>query len=228
VTAEKPTPWTDPATYTPLVDIQAVRKQLEDLRGTETLYGPLTEPQVLTPALNPEKPLAFRVYGKPETQGSTKAFVIVDKKTKKHRAVITSDNTDLKPWRALVVKAAQAQMLAQYSVNGISKYDKLFDCPAFVVLDVILPRLASHPKTSRGKEPGPPTGKNDLDKHQRAIGDALADAGVLIDDGCICGWLPNKRYARLGEEPGVSVLVMRYDQRERYITINYDLLSSIS
>ena len=54
--------------------------------------------------------LEFFAAGKPEPQGSSKGFVITDKRTGKQRAIVTSDNAKLKPWRWSVQLAARLAM----------------------------------------------------------------------------------------------------------------------
>jgi Holliday junction resolvase RusA-like endonuclease len=57
------------------------------------------------------------------------------------------------------------------------------------------------------------TGKPDVSKLLRAVEDSLTDAGVWGDDSQVVGYagfpLTCKRFARLGEEPGVIIRVWR-------------------
>ncbi len=50
-----------------------------------------------------------------------------------------------------------------------------------------------------------PTQPPDLDKLVRAIGDALTDAGVWLDDAQVVGWSAWKRRTAPGEPEGVSI-----------------------
>jgi Holliday junction resolvase RusA-like endonuclease len=135
-----------------------------------------------------------RVIGEPKTQGSTRAFMPKGGRF----PVVTHDSKKLMPWRN-----AMASTFVQ-ATSGISR--PIFSGPVEVEVDVILPRLKTMPKTVKGAKRWP-TGKSDLDKHQRAVGDALKDATILCDDGQICAWKSLKRYAEIGEPPGVLVSV---------------------
>lgn len=138
------------------------------------------------------------VPGKPETQGSTRAFVVGK------RAVVTSDNKRLKPWRQAMHCAFYKLRDEVYDVPPLGT-GTLFTGPVCVVAWFVFPRLASHPKTAKGKQPGlPPL---DLDKLQRAVGDALTTAGVVSDDRIIGQWVALKRYGDIGEPCGVHVEV---------------------
>ena len=161
--------------------------------------------------------LIFRctVEGKPRTQGSSRAFVV------KGRAVITSDNVNLKPWRRAmhdafdrercqlceacpqIADAARAPDPAQaWGAPAI-----LFYGPVVVLSEFVLPRLAAHPKTAKGRVPGPPVTALDLDKLGRALHDSLKTAHVYYDDAQVVEIVSSKRYAALGEAPGVVVTV---------------------
>ena len=54
--------------------------------------------------------LEFFAPGVPQQQGSSKGFVITDKRTGRQRAIVTSDNAKLKPWRWSVGYAARLAM----------------------------------------------------------------------------------------------------------------------
>lgn len=169
------------------------------------------------PPANPDTILQVRVTGTPKTQGSMRAYAIEGKvdatgNVSRPRAVVVPDNkVDLKEWRA-AVKAA-----ASLARSDARIAPPVWGCAVFIHLEIILPRLASHPKTPRGKEPDPPTGRGDLDKHQRAIGDALVDAGILRDDGPVVAWFPRKRFAKLGEKPGAEIAIMPYYKLGNYL-----------
>lgn len=141
----------------------------------------------------------FDVYGIPESQGSARAFV------RGGKAVVTSANDKLRPWRDLVTASAVAA-----KGDGWAPFDKA------VTLEVTfyLPRPKSAPKT---RDILPVTGK-DLDKMLRAVGDSLTNAAVVVDDSRITTIVTHKAYAvgphlkfydpRIHRaEPGAHVLV---------------------
>lgn len=109
--------------------------------------------------------IAFTVYGMPVPQGSMKTFVPKNAR----RAIITSDNLKLKPWRQQVSETAIAVMACESvaTVNrpgGVEVYvDFFFDRPVSVSKKVF------HKTT-----------KPDLDKLLRGILDALT--GVAYED----------------------------------------------
>ena len=107
--------------------------------------------------------LTFVVYGKPEPQGSTKAFIPRGWK----RPVITSDNKKMKPWRQQVAGTA-------INVPGMVLWKKKQGGIAMNLRFVFM-RPASLPKfwTIANKKP-------DADKLQRAIFDALT--GITYED----------------------------------------------
>jgi Endodeoxyribonuclease RusA len=173
--------------------------------------------------------LCVRVIGDPKTQGSMKGFVVRSAKTGNLRAVVTHDNAKMLPWRDKLIKAFMVAMPPDYYPGQEikAKYrpsdprhvpaskipaNAMFRDAVHVTLTIILPRLAKHPKTEKGNPVGYPTGKNDLDKHIRAVGDALTLAGVILDDGLICSWSARKRYAKLGEDSGARIGVFLMDE----------------
>lgn len=103
--------------------------------------------------------IEFTVYGTPRPQGSMRSFW----KPGMVRAVITSDNSKLKPWRQQITEMA-------LSLNAM----KIEVGPVRVELDFYF----SRPK-SAAKRIGM-TVKPDIDKLTRAIFDSIT--GVLIRD----------------------------------------------
>jgi Holliday junction resolvase RusA-like endonuclease len=112
--------------------------------------------------------LTIEVYGIPETQGSTRSFV------RGGRAVTTSDNSKLRPWRDTVTNATRDAV----ERRGWRRSS------AAVRVDVTfwLPRPASAPRT---RDVWPAKGK-DVDKMLRAINDSLTNAGAIVDDAQVC------------------------------------------
>ena len=114
--------------------------------------------------------MQFEVFGRPEPQGSSRAFV------HKGRAVVTSDNPNLKDWRNLISAAAREQM------NGLPPLDS----PVSVEVAFYLPR----PKSVKREEP---TVKPDLDKLVRAVLDGLTDI-IYRDDAQVTSVRASKHY----------------------------------
>lgn len=160
--------------------------------------------------------LSVRVVGVPATQGSAKGFVVTSKAGKSRAVVTHDDKKKLLPWRGEIVRVLRAARLvlghspaprAPAPPNDPSSDPPLFHGPVSVRCEFILPRLAGHPKTPRGRPvPLPSTGL-DLDKLQRSLGDALTESRVVRDDTQVCHWDATKRYAALGEPPGVTATV---------------------
>jgi len=151
--------------------------------------------------------LVIEAFGSPQTQGSTRAFV------KGGKAIVTSDNTALAPWRDTVTWAAR---------NALTRESAWVQAAGPVRVDTTfwLRRPASAPKT---RDILPVTGK-DVDKLLRSILDSLTNAGVWVDDSRVCAGEFAKRYA-VGPhlpkiyiegfhwpQPGVRVVVTTIDE----------------
>jgi crossover junction endodeoxyribonuclease RusA len=130
--------------------------------------------------------VTFRVIGKAEPKGSTKAFV-----GPRYRVpIVTSDNPRLRGWEQLVRE--QAQGVAQQG---------LFTQPILIAVVFHLPRPQSLPKLARHHRTRP-----DLDKLVRAVVDALT--GLLYpDDAAVVELRAQKRYAEPGIAPWVCITV---------------------
>lgn len=119
----------------------------------------------------------FHVIGHPRPQGSHRLA----------RGRLINDNPDLAAWRELVA------LYAKIAAAGAPALDEP------VCVEATFTFLK--PPTSKFGEPiGPP----DTDKLQRALGDALTDAGMVLDDSRIVSWSASKRW---GAEEGVQVRV---------------------
>lgn len=136
----------------------------------------------------------FEANGKPEPQGSAKAFKRGDK------IVVTSDNPHVKSWRSVVADAAKAAMEAE----GVA----LLDRPAEVMVGAMF--SLDRPASLTAKKRPYPVTLPDLDKLIRGLGDALTGI-VWRDDSQVCRWVATKRYCREGERPGVVVSISRMD-----------------
>lgn len=132
--------------------------------------------------------IQFTVYGKPVPQGSSKAFYV----KALGRAVITSDNKRLKPWRQQITDTAMAQA-------GEAIEDSR---PVEVLLEFYFAR----PKSAK-KRVGM-TVKPDIDKLIRAILDGIT--GVLFrDDSQVVSVIASKHYDDLER---VEISVAEFDR----------------
>ena len=137
--------------------------------------------------------LAIDVTGKPQTQGSTKAYV------RGGHAVITSANTNLRPWRD-AVRFAAADSLHPSHVP--------YEGPVEVRIRFRMRMPASAPKKRRTWPIGARSG--DLDKLARAVLDALTDAGIWRDDSQVIRLHAGKDYTDAA--PGAYITVHTIDE----------------
>lgn len=139
--------------------------------------------------------VAFRVAGRPIPQGS--------KRIGRHGAkavILDANDAALKSWRTQVAHAAHVALQGRAPIDG----------PVSVTAVFTLQRPAGHYGRTgklRPSAPALPAVKPDLDKMQRAIGDALSlgPLRVITDDSRIVHWQVTKIYG----PPGVSVQVSR-------------------
>lgn len=145
--------------------------------------------------MTPER-ISFFVPGVPETEGSTKAWV------GKSRAIVVHDNPRLHAWRTAVTRAARAAANA-------AGWEPKWDGPVSVAVTFRLPRPKSAPKSRTL-----PWVRPDLDKLQRAVGDALAPrldpAPLLTEDSRIVHWDARKVYVEW-EPAGALITITRLD-----------------
>ena len=129
--------------------------------------------------------MTFKVLGLPQTKGSTRLLF-----TKKGKAVVTSDNKQLRPWEHDVAICAMA--------GGVKVIEK---GPVKVEVQFVLPR----PRSARRGDVFS-WKKPDVDKLLRAVLDALT--GVAYhDDGQVSVIQAAKRFALAGEPAGASVSI---------------------
>lgn len=118
--------------------------------------------------------IKFTVYGLPAPQGSSRAFIPKGWT----RAVITTDNTKLKPWRQEIASTAKAAM------DDAFLLPLKRDVAVQVNIVFYFPRPKSLKKAVTQK-----TTKPDLDKLIRAAWDAMTGI-VFEDDAQVCrGWM---------------------------------------
>ena len=126
--------------------------------------------------------VTFTAYGLPVPQGSTRSFVV------NGRAVTTSANKNLRPWRDTMASAARFAMQEQHA--------DLLDGPVVVSATFTLPRPKSRPKRDRW-----PDRKPDIDKLARGLLDALTGP-CIRDDAQVVGLWVEKRY--VGDSPALT------------------------
>lgn len=124
------------------------------------------------------------VHGAPATQGSKKAFI-----RGKKVALVEMDDK-LPAWRAAVEAAAR-----QATGPGWETWDGPVKVSGTI-------NLRPPGKT---KFPTAPAGPPDLDKLQRAIGDALTKSRVITDDARIVHWDIRKTWA--DNIPGADITI---------------------
>jgi Holliday junction resolvase RusA-like endonuclease len=127
--------------------------------------------------------ISFTVYGHPEPQGSTKAFIPKGWT----RPIITSDNKKLKPWRQEISRAALDAMAKER--EGLAE-PFAREVPVCVRLDFFLARPASLPKRCTW-----PVKKPDSDKLCRGVLDALTGV-VFVDDSQVVQLIAAKWYGQ--------------------------------
>lgn len=130
--------------------------------------------------------MTFRVYGIPQTKGSTKGFAIRNKATGKTRVIITNDNLNNKSWAQTVSGEAQRYRPA-YPFTG----------PVSLTLAFFMKKPKSYPKTRELYA----VKKPDIDKMCRSILDSLK--GVFyLDDSQVVSLNATKAY---DNAPGVEI-----------------------
>lgn len=155
--------------------------------------------------------ISFTVYGKPEPQGSVKAFVPTYKNGEPMRRAggsiivnLTSTNPRVKAWR----KEAQREAMLEVIGQGVGQTSE----PVRVEATFYLQRPKHHCGTGRNANtvkasaPAYPLGRPDVDKLARALLDALTGT-VLADDSQVVEVQARKVYCGPQDEPRVDVAV---------------------
>jgi Holliday junction resolvase RusA-like endonuclease len=142
--------------------------------------------------------IEFTAYGEAKPAGSKTGFVVKDKKTGKHRAIVVDASKGNKPWQAIVSSAA----LESY-------HGALLRCALSVTFRFYFPRPKCHYGTGRNAsklKPDAPaflTKAPDVLKLSRGVEDALSGI-VYVDDSQIVMESISKHY---GEPARVEVVV---------------------
>ena len=134
--------------------------------------------------------MRFTVYGKPETKGSTKAFVV------KGKPIITNDNPKTKGWQTLVAWEAQRNR-----PGGIIQS----------AVEVKLKFYFLRPKSVSVKKRPYHTVKPDIDKVTRAVLDGLKGT-IYSDDSVVVKVEAEKEY---GDPPRCEIEVREWLGRGR-------------
>lgn len=140
------------------------------------------------------------VPGLPASQGSKKAVL-----HKTSGRVVMMESSKLRPWRDSVMAAVRAEGW---------HHEPLIVGPVQLQLLFVLPRPKHHYRTGRfahelkSNAPHWHSGVPDASKLQRAVEDALVQAGALRDDAQISVWSGAKEY---GSTPGVRITLLPID-----------------
>lgn len=141
----------------------------------------------------PER-VTFTIPGNPQQQGT---------KVRNRYGAIYDENKDLASWRRdALISATQARPSGHEG--------PVFTGPVEVIMVAYFARPKSHYGSGRNAgvlKPGAPfwvTTKPDTDKVQRALGDALEQAGIVQTDQLIVHWDASKVY---GVPPRMDVTV---------------------
>ena len=128
--------------------------------------------------------LRIVAHGTPASQGSKKGFI------RGKKVVLVEMDDELPAWRE-AVKAA-AKLAAGPNHTPI-------DDPVKIAGEIRIRK----PKSTKFADH--PAGPKDLDKMQRAIGDALESAGILTNDARIVHWDIRKVWAT--NTPGLDITI---------------------
>jgi len=139
--------------------------------------------------------IRFTVYGKPEPQGSARAFMRPGTKF----PVVTSDNPKNKPWRQQVTGTA----IAEAEQLGLARPMIPKGQGARLDIEFFFPPLAAK------KKPLFKTTNPDIDKLVRSVCDALTGV-AYSNDSQVCYCVVGKYY---GEPSRVEIAISQIDPR---------------
>lgn len=161
----------------------------------EAFLEPLAPP---TPSFDPVAGWSFRVDGDPVPQGSWVAFI----DNFGHARAIPSNKAALNRWRKLIADTAMAERPAGWQV---------LDQPCLVALTFVRARskgdYLANGRTLSKRAPRYPATAPDVDKLVRATLDALTEV-AFVNDSRVVSCPATKRYAELGERPGVEITIV--------------------
>jgi Holliday junction resolvase RusA-like endonuclease len=144
--------------------------------------------------------IAFTVLDKPQPQGSTRGFVIPGKGGAKPRAIVTSDNKKMKPFRQQLSWAA-LQACEAAGISGLFA-DKHVPVAVEFKFYFAKPLSISKKRTKMVVRP-------DLDKICRSTCDSLT--GILwVDDAQIVQLVSSKHYG-LPERAEIEAVIVDND-----------------
>lgn len=149
--------------------------------------------------------IAFRVFGIPQTKGSSRAFPYFNRAKQKWAAATTNDNPKNKSWALLVREVAHSNALTGMPWRDAVELRLYFR----------MKKPAHLPKERNGY----PITKPDLDKMERSIKDALTGV-VYLDDAQVCNCRKFKRY---DDRPGVDVVAINLVLAGRVATENVEI-----
>jgi Holliday junction resolvase RusA-like endonuclease len=138
--------------------------------------------------------IRFRVFGLPQTKGSTKAFM----RPGMRYPVVTNDNVKNAGWAATV--KGEAQRAVREGGAGLP-----WAGAVGLALTFWLKKPQRHPK----RRSVPAIKKPDLDKLVRSVKDALTGT-MYLDDSQVTWLTARKVY---GEQPGVLIQLTKGDVR---------------
>lgn len=139
--------------------------------------------------------LTFTAIGRPVGQPRTRSTIRRGKGGKVFSGVYDPGTAD--DWKTTIRNTAKAH------------WDFVpFTGPTVVSWTALFPRPKSHFKRNGDLKQNAPiwhTGKPDRDNLDKALLDALVDAGILADDKQVCSGSMRKEYADIAEPPGMII-----------------------
>jgi Holliday junction resolvase RusA-like endonuclease len=148
--------------------------------------------------------ISFTVLGKPQPQGSMKGFVIKGKDGAKPRAILTSDNTKMKPYRQQVGWSA-------LKARADAGYNGLF-AEKHVAVGVEMRFYFAKPP-SISKKRIHDVVKPDLSKLVRSTEDALSGV-IYCDDAQIIQLKTSKQYG-IPERAEIEIIIINDNDTQR-------------
>ena len=145
--------------------------------------------------------IKFRVYALPKPSGSKKGFVVKNKKTGKHQAIIVDACTKNKEWRSDVKDA--------FNNLGIKE---LIQGPIKLTIIFVMPRLKGHFRTNgdlKDKAPYIHVTRPDATKLLRGTDDALTGLAWKDDAQCM-----SKVVKIYGDKPGAYIEITEFDDND--------------